>query len=293
MTRSTLSGVPRHVLLATDLTPAADRAFDRAARLAESWGAKLTIFHVVEARSLRPWGIDRRVRHAETEMERLSLALDRREGLSRHIVIGDPAERVVEHARAIGADFVVTGPAHARALGDRQFGSTAARILKLTGLPLLSVRRRPIGPYTTVVAGVDLSPLSRDALRYGRRLFPAADFTVVHAYTLLPDLSGKSAERSLDEVEAAERARVEREAGKELADLVAAASAGLAATGRLESRLVAGSPEAVLLDTVEATWPELAVVGTHGRTGALEAVLGSVAEQVLDRLPCDVLAVKV
>jgi len=38
--------------------------------------------------------------------------------------------------------------------------------------------------------------------------------------------------------------------------------------------------------------PDLLVVGTHGRTGVAHALLGSVAERLLRRPQCDVLAVR-
>src|SRR6516165_5881779 len=97
---------PQKVLLATDLTPGGDRALDRAAQLAADWGAQLVVCHVIEASSLRPWGIEQRVRNAELEIERLVQGALAREP-TRHIVIGDPAERMIEHAAAIGADFIV------------------------------------------------------------------------------------------------------------------------------------------------------------------------------------------
>jgi hypothetical protein len=52
---------PKSIMLATDLTPAGDRALDRAVQLSVQWDAPLTVCHVVEASSLRPWGIERRV----------------------------------------------------------------------------------------------------------------------------------------------------------------------------------------------------------------------------------------
>jgi hypothetical protein len=47
--------VPRRLMLATDLTPAGDRAFDRAVELASEWNAELVVLHVAEANSGRPW----------------------------------------------------------------------------------------------------------------------------------------------------------------------------------------------------------------------------------------------
>lgn len=58
-----------------------------------------------------------------------------------------------------------------------------------------------------------------------------------------------------------------------------------------ETNLQQGEPDAVLLDYVDKHWPDLVVAGTHGRTGAQQTTIGSVAEQLLNTLPCDILAV--
>lgn len=52
-----------------------------------------------------------------------------------------------------------------------------------------------------------------------------------------------------------------------------------------------GVPINVIKHHVADSQPQLVVVGTHGRTGFLRAVLGSVAERLLRILPCDVLIV--
>ena len=36
---------------------------------------------------------------------------------------------------------------------------------------------------------------------------------------------------------------------------------------------------------------DLVIVGTHGRTGLLHALVGSVALRIMDAVPCDILAV--
>jgi nucleotide-binding universal stress UspA family protein len=279
---------PQNILLATDLTPACDRAFDRAVQLALAWGARLTVCHVVEASSRRPWGIDRRIRNAEIEIERLVRNNPLGPRLSRHTIIGDPAERTIEHARAIGSDLLVTGPAHGKRLGDKLLGSTAARIVRHASQPVLAVRRRPEGPYATVVAGVDFSLRSRAAVLCGRNLFPEAQFTLVHAYEVSPDWSGRNADKPLDEVEADEKAHVVRDTEKDMADFVAALDQSC---GKLSTVLLQGRPDVALSEYVDQHWPDLVVAGTHGRTGAREAIIGSVAEQFLNTLPCDILAV--
>lgn len=282
-------GLPKRIMLATDLTPACDRAFDRAVQLAEQWSSELMLCHTVEASSPRPWGIERRIRHAQTELERLVASSGTTRKLPHHIIIGDPAERVLEHARDIGCDFLVTGPAHGKMLGDKLLGSTAARILRRATQPVLAVRHRARAPYGRIVTAVDFSQPSRVAFRTACTLFPGHPLTVIHAYHLEPDWSGPNADKSIEEVESAERARVLREAGEDMADLVATARP--AGQENIETLLLEGEPETVLADYVDTNWPDLVVAGTHGATGASGDAIGSVAERLLTLLPCDVLAV--
>jgi nucleotide-binding universal stress UspA family protein len=279
------------MMLATDLTAASDRAFDRAVQLAAEWDAILTVCHVVEASSLRPWGIEHRIKIAETEVERLlrgSEGMLKRK-ISRHIILGDPAERVIEHARGIGSDLLITGPAQVKVIGDKLFGSTAARILRHARQPLLAVRRRAEGPYRKVAVAVDFSDSSRDAYFCGRTLFPRAEFTLIHAYDMSPDWFGRNADRSMDIVEAEEKARVIRKAQQDLEDLTADVDT---ADLKYASVLAQGTPEIVLGSYVDEHWPDLVVTGTHGRTGVQEAMIGSVTERFLHVLPCDILAIR-
>ena len=214
MVASSPTEKPSNILLTTDLTPACDRALDRAVQLAIERDAALTVCHVVEASSHRPWGVERRVKNAETEMQRL-VARSRsslKERLSCHVLVGDPPERAIEYARGISSDF---------------------------------------------------------------------------AYQVTPEFGGSNADKSMDVVEAEEKARVIHAAKQDLADLYAFGE-GQATP---ETVLEQGSPEAVLTAYVERHWPDLVVTGTHGRSGAQQAVIGSVAEGLLQSLPCDVLAV--
>jgi len=277
---------PRKIMLATDLTPAGDRAFDRAVELAQEWDADLIVLHVVESNAARPWGIDRRMHNAETEMDRLVRSAKQACRIVRHTVIGDPADRTLAHARDIGCDFLITGPAHGKIVGERFLGSTAARIVRRATVPVLAVRRRPEGSYRSIVSAVDFSDPSRTALLGGRALFPSARLTALHAYRIEPNWSGRNAERSIDIVEAEERERVVKEAKHNMADLVAAAGAPA-----IETEVLEGEPEAVLADYVAKNWPDLIVAGTHGRSAVEHDTIGSVAERFLMTLPCDVLAV--
>ncbi|HWV81584.1 MAG TPA: universal stress protein [Hyphomicrobiaceae bacterium] len=279
---------PRNILLATDLTAAGDRAFDRAVQLAKEWGGGLTLCHVVEASSLRPIGIERRIRNVDAEMteleKRASAVL--KQVVSKHVVIGDPAERVIEHARAIKSDFVVTGPAHTKIHGERLLGSTAARILRQAHAPVLAVRRRPTGAYKNIAVSVDFSTASRDAVITTRALFPTAALTLVNAFEVQPDWSGRASAKSLHEIEAEERARVKRIGEQEMARLAGTEDR------KIKSVMIEGQPGPVLSDYVDDKRPDMIVTGTYSRAGTPEHMIGSTAEILLNTLPCDVLAIR-
>jgi nucleotide-binding universal stress UspA family protein len=289
MTASIVSK-PQNIMLATDLTPASDRAFDRAIQLASEWGAALTVCHVVEANSLRPWGIERRIKIAETELERLLRGVaNPKAKISRHIILGDPAERVIEHAQAVSSDFLITGPAHVKVVGDRLLGSTAARLLRYSHQPFLAVRRRAEDPYRKVAVAVDFSDASRDAYFCARALFSRAELTLVHAYDVNPDWGGPNALRSMDIVEAEEEARVVHKAQQDLTDFMPDLDA---ANANYESVLARGNPETVFVSYVDEHWPDLVVTGAHGHMGVKDMLIGSVTERFLHVLQCDVLAVR-
>jgi nucleotide-binding universal stress UspA family protein len=60
---------------------------------------------------------------------------------------------------------------------------------------------------------------------------------------------------------------------------------------RCESAMLVGRPDAEIVARANATGAELIVMGTHGRSGLAHALLGSVAERVVQHSPCPVLIV--
>ena len=60
----------------------------------------------------------------------------------------------------------------------------------------------------------------------------------------------------------------------------------------VELRVVIGHPFERILETAVRAQVALIVLGTHGRTGLLHAIMGSVAERVVRLAPCPVLTVK-
>jgi nucleotide-binding universal stress UspA family protein len=59
-----------------------------------------------------------------------------------------------------------------------------------------------------------------------------------------------------------------------------------------EHKLMIGSPAAAIIELAEREDVELIVMATHGRTGLLRVLMGSVAEEVVRKAKCPVLTVK-
>lgn len=61
----------------------------------------------------------------------------------------------------------------------------------------------------------------------------------------------------------------------------------------VEHRVCSGDPAKEILRLAEDEQVEMIVMGTHGRTGMMRALMGSVAEQVARNATCPVLLVKI
>jgi universal stress protein A len=61
---------------------------------------------------------------------------------------------------------------------------------------------------------------------------------------------------------------------------------------RYEHQLITGDPATSIARLAEQEGAEMIVMGTHGRTGLLRLLMGSVAEAVVRRAPCPVLTLK-
>jgi universal stress protein E len=274
------------ILLATDLSPHADRAMARAAMLAAELGTGLDVLHVFtrDQRAAR----DHTAALAQTE-ERLERELAEAglpEGLAVNRLVrgGEPGPAIVQVAKEQGSRLVVLAAPHADLLVQIFRASVLHHVVRHAPCPALVVRRRARHAWRRIMVAVDLSQPSRKALETALRLLPPeamaqVALTVVHARGAL------SPPAELAE----QRARVE--------DMLAASLGRLVAEGRTapasaEVLMKQGEPVSTVVAAAAETGAELVVTGTMGLTGAATLLLGSTAEALLATLPCDVLAVR-
>jgi nucleotide-binding universal stress UspA family protein len=111
-------------------------------------------------------------------------------------------------------------------------------------------------------------------------IFVRNDDAIVH------EAWGPSSGMSVDQV----REKLQRQA--EEAELPKTAGAVGDVDGDVRSVLVWGHPATEICQFAEAQDVDLIVIGSHGRSGLKEALLGSVSHTVANRAPCPVTIVR-
>jgi nucleotide-binding universal stress UspA family protein len=283
------AGLPAKVLLASDLGARCDRAFDRAARLAAAWRSELVVLNVATAPDAPDLALAWAAGSDPVPLERPAHEHVREDaaaiGAQARLVVarGEPAPTIAEHAARLDAGLVVVGMARDEAFGRFLLGSTGERLVRTLRAPLLVVRERARAPYRRIVVATDFSASSAHALRTALRWFPDAGFALFHAHAPVGHEPPDSAEsrRIADAVRRGEGA-----------DFVAANVPDAADRARIGLVVECSRLEAALAAYVRAHGADLVAMGTHGRTGLRQVLLGSAATRLLAWVPCDTLIVR-
>ena len=292
------------ILVATDFSPWARRAEDYACALACSWKASLTALSVAEfPPGLNPdYHVNQQyladlLKTASSQLVDLKGRAERRGiAVTTRVATGIPSEEVIAAARAEDSDLIVVGTRGKTGLAHVLLGSTAERVIRGAPCPVLAVRTDPAAsedegvlskPITLerILVPVDFSDCSLDALGYAAVVAQQAKASLMLLHVLEPVSYG------LDFTLGQSRARrLEVETWtKRLEEL---ASSQQHPNMQVESRLRGGFPADSILDSAKTLPCDLIVMGTHGRRGISHTISGSVAEAVLRKAHCPVIAVR-
>jgi len=280
------SALPRRILLATDLSSRADRAFDRAVQLSHLWRAELHVLHAVEAMPPAvPFGVDAQA-YARSRpdpradaISHLDRTLAREQVDARMHVEEDGASRaILSVVEREGCDFVIMGEGRDRLVGP--FEGTLDHVVRASPVSVLAVRNRPYGPYRNLLVGTDFTDESQQALATSTCWFPGAQIAFVHAYSM-PYSGLVRRERSDWAGEQMAKLRVHL-------DEVRLDPAQRAA---IHLQVDAGPPAMVLRQHAQELDADLTVIGAHPRGLLFDAVVGS-SRLIIDAIPGDVLVVR-
>ncbi|HXV85545.1 MAG TPA: universal stress protein [Gemmatimonadales bacterium] len=195
---------------------------------------------------------------------------------------GPPAGVIVEIAHERKAGLMVVGGKHHGALARWTGGSTALNLVRCTDTPLLVA-----GPYTgafrRILLAVDLShalqPTFQTAMRFAR-LFDAG-VRVVHVVEPLPALAELPVTLSDESLYADSEEQLHRSL-EPLTENVA-----------VDTAVLRGPAAPTVAQHAESWKADLVVVGSHGKGWMHRLLVGSVTEQLLERMPASLLVVPV
>ena len=287
-----------HIVAATDYSPAAEHAVQRAALIAMQLKAELHLLHVVNPLSLYP-GMelepDALMRHEQNRQEASGNRLDALAamlhdyfGLQPHTAtrIGRAHSQISAFAQSVSADLVVCGACGENTLLDLVLGSTASRLLRIADCPVLLVKNKKVAPYRQALVAVDFSPSSATVFATALAIAHGARVEALYVYDTTIEEQMRQA--GLDEATITDfRVRATAELERRLDALVA----GQPGDRPVTRHLVAGYPAAAICERIAALPADLVVMGRYGRSGMQELLLGSVSKDVAGAADCDVLVV--
>jgi len=278
------------ILAATDFSTRSNRALRQAGLLAQSFCATLHVVHVVDDDQPEEL-VQIEKREAERLLaEQMASMPELRGAQGRPMVItGDPFDGILRTAAQVSADLIVMGTHRRQLLLDIFVGTTIERVIRKGTFPVLMVNHDAQRSYDNVVVPVDMSEASANALRIGlsTRLIGESGATLLHAFLAMAKgrmfVDGIKP-GGIDQYVSDER----RTAMDELTSFLVANDLD---RPQWSFRIEEGGPMEVISRAVAEMRPDLLVMGTHGRSRLLKALIGSVTEEALRSLSVDILAV--
>jgi nucleotide-binding universal stress UspA family protein len=278
------------ILAATDFSTRSNRAVRQGGLLAQACGAELHLLHVVDDDQPTEL-VDMEKREAGRILSETIASMPELQAVECRtmVVTGDPFDGIVQAATTIQANLIVMGAHRRKLLRDIFVGTTLERVIRTGPFPVLMVNNEAQRRYENVLAPVDMSETSADALKAGHAagLTSHTRVTLLHAF--MTPAKGKmfiggASQASIDEHVASEHQRA-------IDDIAAfLVTNGLDGEG-WHLRAVEGEPLEVIGRAVREIRPDLLIVGTHGRSGLIKVLIGSVTEELLRSVDVDVLAV--
>lgn len=295
----------KNILVVLDPSADSQKALNRGIRLARLQSASLTLFLSIydfsyemttmlsgEERESMRTGL---VEGHEQWIEDLIKDYDTRD-LEVNIKVvwhHRPFESIIKTSLAEGHDLIIKGTRRHDKLQSVIFTPTDWHLLRKAPCPVLLVKEHEWPPHGQIIAAVNAGADDKPHQSLNERIIQAAKgmsetleahLHLVNCYPTAPlNMAIEIPEFDTSDYQANVRNYHQESLGK-LAD----------EHNLLEENLHVreGLPEDQIYALADELDAELVVLGTIGRTGITAALLGNTAEHVIERLNCDVLAIK-
>ncbi len=289
------------ILYATDLSATSEAAWSEARRLGRLFDAEIVILHVVTPPVVFPVEgyfppdlYQEYLRSAQHDAER---GLDRLLGsvagsglkVRLRLEEGPPAPRILDIASQEAADILVVGTHSRTGLRRAMLGSIADRMVRQARCPVLTARPQPDAAPPVQIRRIcyatDFSPTARAAWSWVVAIAGAANAEVDLVHVTFEPV----ADRHMPAEMTGRMARFLREQGHMEVERFLQRST--LPRERIHVHLSPGVPGEQIVHRALERAADLIIMGTHGWSGVVRWVLGSVAHYVIQTAPCPVLTI--
>ncbi len=288
-----------HILAAIDFTPHCRNALREAARRAALDGSALTAVHVMDDFLVhelkKAMACDQATVRSEWTQKLQKFVDDSDCGAVMakvEVRIGNAFAEIVEACQVHQADLLVMGSKGSKAEPHR-IGVIAARCVRKAPVDVLLVRGDARSPFKRVLACVDFSENSAKAVQCALHLAQEdnAALDCLHVYQsamamaldyggMVPPLPAVGDEESINAWKV--------ELSNFLEPLLRSAG-DVPVTQEVQERL---NIREAIMEHAAATGADLVVLGTRGKSGLREMLIGTTAEKIVQHAQCSILAVK-
>jgi len=284
---------PVSILVAIDFSRFSEGALDYALLLTETFNAKVTLIHVVEPLIVpqtlmvtTEMEVDMRMVQERQEMleslrrDRISASIP-----SEAIVkTGEPWEKIIEEAKLLRSDLIITASHGHSALEDIPLGNTAERVVRHALCSVLTVHKSVEAPLVPTVrlkkilVPIDFSAASEKALSKAVILAKRFGSEIVLAHVMETDPMQAALSHVPDAAKAAEPEGILARLGQQR----------IPADIAREIVVRVARPFKAICEAAKTLEVDLIIITSHGHNVLKWDLLGSTAERVVRHAPCAV-----
>lgn len=289
----------KNIIAGIDFTPSCRNALKEAARRASLDSASVTAVHVMD--EFLAHELKKALSAGEADVRkdweaRLRKFVDESDvggaAVRTEVRIGHPLTELVDACKSHSADLLVMGAKGSRNEPNR-IGAIAAKCVRKAPVDVLVVREDAQGPFKHLVACVDFSENSAKAVSCALHVAAQdkADvdclFVYQSALALAMDYGGYAPPLpSGTDAQALEMWQTELD---KFLEPLTRAKGDLKVRGLVKERV---NIREAIMEHAQETKADMVVLGTRGKTGLRELLIGTTAEKIVQHAHCSILAVK-
>jgi len=278
----------RSILVATDCTPASEKAVRLGARLAKEFHAR---FCLVQAISPEHYAVDMRGPFPELELQSLQLARENLQSYVQHfrelrtvkhreiVEFGSPAEIIQSNAESNGIDLLVLGSRGRQGLAKLTLGSVAEWAINRLKYPVLVAGpscENDLLPIRSIVVATDLSARAARPAQFASSM--AQDYNARLTAIHIPPKDGTPKEQT----------RTEQRINKKLHELM---PSGCGDRCSLKFEVGSGDIATAILQSARANRANLVVLGARHKAPLADHMPRTKLSTIIRESRCPVLLV--